>query len=164
MSQHIEWASGGLLDYTVNPGEWVDEYGSRNNGVAVWAGDSDGTIIEFGSKEFAIENLRAMAEAIEATLDTSRYDECRWCEKQIVLVPESMSDDPAVWVHVEEIGAETPQDCEAAGFKGISPAHRFVDDEPTCRDCGTAREDDEDTVCVPTEPYPADDDTDDDTE
>lgn len=150
MSQHIEWASGGLLDYTVNPGEWVDEYGSRNNGVAFWAGDSDGTIIEFESAEFAVAQLREWADVIERARDTSRYDVCRWCEKQIVLVPESMGEHATVWVHVEEIGAETPQDCEAGGFKTISPTHRFVDDEPTCRDCGAAREDDE-PACIPDE-------------
>lgn len=168
MSQRIEWASGGLLDYTVNPGEWVDGHGSRNNGVAVWVGDSDGTIIEFPSKEFAIENLRAMAEAIEATRDTSRYDVCRWCEAQIVLVPEVMGDGLDTWVHVGEIGAQTPTTCDINGpEKVISPAHRFVDDEPTCRDCGTAREDEEGTVCVPTDPYPVDDiadETDDETD
>lgn len=170
MSQHIEWASGGLLDYTVNPGEWVDGYGSRNAGVALWAGDEDGTIIEFGSKEFAIEHLRAWADLLETARDTSVYGTCRWCGAQIVYVPESMGDDPSVWVHVGELGAETPTTCDVAnrdrprGIRrgpvlDIGPEHRFVDDEPTCRDCGTAREDEEDTVCRPEPADPDDDET-----
>ena len=148
MSQHIEWASG-LGDWTVNPGEWVDGYGSRNGAVAIWSGDGDGTIIEFASQEDAAKQLRALADRIEAARETSRYDACRWCGAEIVFVPESMGAAATMWVHVEDLGTETPEDCEAGGFKTIAPTHRFVDDEPTCRDCGAAREDDDDQVCIP---------------
>jgi hypothetical protein len=148
MSQHVEWASG-LGGWTVNPGEWVDGYGSRNLGVAIWAGDGDGTILEFGSKEEAVKQLRAYADVIERARDTSRYDECRWCEARIVLVPEYMDGPKTQWVHLGEIGPEAPTTCDADGTqKDISPAHQFVDD--VCRVCGNAREDD-DQVCIPTE-------------
>lgn len=151
MSQHVEWAQG-LGDWTVNPGEWVDGYGSRNGAVAIWSGDGDGVIIEFGSKEDAVKQLREMADLIEKSEDTSRYDECRWCGARIVLVPEYMGGPKYQWVHVGEIGAETPTTCDVRTNvpREIGISHRFVDDEPTCRACGCGREDD-DSVCHPEE-------------
>lgn len=148
MSQHIEWANG-LGDWTVNPGEWVDGYGSRNGAVAIWSGDGDGVLIEFASQQDAAAQLRRLADAIEKATDTSTYDVCRWCEARIVLVPEYMGGDLSMWVHAGELGAETPDTCDAFDTEPyISPAHKFVDG--VCSVCENTDEDDH-LVCVPTE-------------
>lgn len=148
MSQHIEWGTG-LGDWTVNPGEWVDGYGSRNEGVALWSGDGDGIIVEMGSIANAVKALRALADEIEKAHVTSRRDLCRYCRREIVFVPESMAENPSVWVHVHELGAQVPEQCGDTD-RDITPEHRFVDDEAYCRDCLTHRSD-ADLPCIPTE-------------
>lgn len=103
MSQHIEWGTG-IGDFTVLPGQWVDAYGSRNNGPAIWSGYGDGIIIEWPDRASAVAQLRAYADAIEAApADDRPRDACAGCLAEVVQVPETMAEDDFVWEHLAAV-------------------------------------------------------------
>jgi hypothetical protein len=110
MSQHIEWLTIADKDFTLTPGQWTDG-DSRNDGPALWFGDSsgDGAIVEAPSRAALISHLEHLIESIKAADEPEEPAKCVHCGVPVHHVPVTMAQEYDVWEH--QHGSSWYPDC-----------------------------------------------------